>query len=311
LLIIAVDIGGIKMEIKSDSSRTTERRNQASMKIDQMKTEGILHLINKEDKKIADAVKNEIGNIEKAVENITEKMKKGGRLFYVGAGTSGRLGVLDAVECEPTFSISPGKIVGILAGGEKAMFRSQENIEDNAELGAKKIEEYSITENDTVVGIAASGKTPFVLGAIKEAQQRKALGIGISCTEKSELADISDIDITPIVGPEVLTGSTRMKAGTAQKMVLNMISTTVMIKLGKVYSNLMVDLNPTNEKLRTRANNIFTIITDADKETAENYLKKANYKVKEAVIMYDKGVSLKRAEELLVKNEEILRNVIT
>jgi N-acetylmuramic acid 6-phosphate etherase len=311
LLIIAVDIGGIKMEIKSDSSRTTERRNQASMKIDQMKTEGILHLINKEDKKIADAVKNEIGNIEKAVENITEKMKKGGRLFYVGAGTSGRLGVLDAVECEPTFSISPGKIVGILAGGEKAMFRSQENIEDNAELGAKKIEEYSITENDTVVGIAASGKTPFVLGAIKEAQQRKALGIGISCTEKSELADISDIDITPIVGPEVVTGSTRMKAGTAQKMVLNMISTTVMIKLGKVYSNLMVDLNPTNEKLRTRANNIFTIITDADKETAENHLKKANYKVKEAVIMYDKGVSLKRAEELLVKNEEILRNVIT
>ena len=295
---------------QNNKKRITEKRNNESMEIDKMDTDQILHLINKEDAKIASAVNDEIKNIEKAVDKITENMKKGGRLFYIGAGTSGRLGVLDAAECEPTFSISPNKVVGILAGGKEAMFRAQENIEDSAELGAEKIKEYNLDKNDSLVGIAASGKTPFVLGAIKEAKKRNSLTVGLSCTENSALADMSDIEITPIVGPEVVTGSTRMKAGTSQKMVLNMISTTVMIKLGKVYSNLMVDLNPTNEKLRIRANKIFTIITDADSEIAEEFLQKADYAVKEAVIMYEKEVNEEEAKELLNKNEGILRKII-
>ncbi|MGM0409423.1 MAG: N-acetylmuramic acid 6-phosphate etherase [Bacillota bacterium] len=296
--------------IENTKKRITEKRNKASMKIDKMKTEEILDLINKEDQKVAKAVKDEIINIEKAVDIITEKMRKGGRLFYVGAGTSGRLGVLDAAECEPTFSISPNKVVGILAGGKEAMFKAQENIEDNENLGVNKIEEHNIGENDSVIGIAASGKTPFVLGAIKEAKKRGALTVALSCTKKSRLSELSEVAITPIVGPEVVTGSTRMKAGSAQKMVLNMISTTVMIKLGKVYSNLMVDLNPTNEKLRNRAQDIFTLITDATNNTAKKYLEKSNYNLKEAIVMYEKKLSKEKAKKLLKKHKGILRNVI-
>ena len=296
---------------QNTKKRITEKRNSKSTKIDQMATNKILKLINEEDKKVAKAVEKEIPQIEKAVKIITEKMQRGGRLFYVGAGTSGRLGVLDAVECEPTFSISPEKVVGILAGGKKAMFKAQENIEDDEKLGRQKISEYNIDEKDTVVGIAASGKTPFVLGALKEANQRNAFGVGLSCTKNSLLTDISDLAITPIVGPEVVTGSTRMKAGTAQKMVLNMLSTTVMIKLGKVYSNLMVDLNATNEKLRVRAQDIFTLITNADNNLAQKYLKETDYELKEAVVMYEKNVDLKKAKELLRKNEGILRRVIS
>jgi len=295
---------------QNTKKRITEKRNPSSTKIDQMRTNEILKLINKEDQKVAKAVKKEIPNIEKIVEIITEKMKKGGRLFYVGAGTSGRLGVLDAVECEPTFSISPEKVVGILAGGKDAMFKAQENIEDNENLGSQKIADYNIQKKDTVVGIAASGKTPFVLGAIKEANQRKASTVALSCTKDSFLEELSELAIIPIVGPEVVTGSTRMKAGTAQKMVLNMLSTTVMIKLGKVYSNLMVDLNATNEKLRVRARDIFTLITDGDKEIAGKYLKETDYNLKEAIVMYEKKVDLKEAKELLKVNEGILRNVI-
>ena len=295
---------------QNTKKRITEKRNSKSTKIDQMATNKILKLINEEDKKVAKAVEKEIPQIEKAVKIITEKMQRGGRLFYLGAGTSGRLGVLDAVECEPTFSISPEKVVGILAGGKKAMFKAQENIEDDEKLGRQKISEYNIDEKDTVVGIAASGKTPFVLGALKEANQRNAFGVGLSCTKNSLLTDISDLAITPIVGPEVVTGSTRMKAGTAQKMVLNMLSTTVMIKLGKVYSNLMVDLNATNEKLRVRAQDIFTLITNADNNLAQKYLKETDYELKEAVVMYEKNVDFKKAKELLRKNEGILRRVI-
>ena len=237
-------------------------------------------------------------------------MKKGGRLFYVGAGTSGRLGILDAVECKPTFSVSPDRVIGILAGGEKAMFRSQEDIEDDAKLGAEKIRDYNITENDSVVGIAASGKTPFVIGAVEEAKKLGAFTASLVCNNNSPLAGAAEEEITPIVGPEVITGSTRMKAGTAQKMVLNMISTTVMIKQGKVYSNLMVDLQPTNEKLRNRAIDIFTIITAAEEEIAAEYLKRTDYELKEAVIMYKKGVDLAEARKMLKENDNILKKVI-
>jgi N-acetylmuramic acid 6-phosphate etherase len=237
-------------------------------------------------------------------------MQKGGRLFYVGAGTSGRLGILDAVECKPTFSVSPERVIGILAGGEKAMFRSQEDIEDNAELGAEKIRSYEISPNDCVVGIAASGKTPFVIGAVEAARKEGAFTAALVCNQDSALAAAAEMGMAVIVGPEVVTGSTRMKAGTAQKMILNMISTTVMIKQGKVYSNLMVDLQPTNDKLRSRAQNIFKIITAAEDQIAAEYLKRANYELKEAVIMYEKGVELKEAQKLLAENDGVLKKVI-
>lgn len=290
--------------------RITEKRNPNTYQIDELQTSEILKTINKEDMKVAEAVKKEIANIEKVIDQIAPRMKRGGRLFYVGAGTSGRLGILDAVECKPTFSVSPERVVGILAGGEKAMFKSQEDIEDNAELGAEKIRGYEINENDSVVGIAASGKTPFVIGAVKEAKMLGAFTAAIVCNNNSPLAAAADLEITPIVGPEVITGSTRMKAGTAQKMILNMISTTVMIKQGKVYSNLMVDLQPTNDKLRNRARDIFTIITSADELIAEEYLKRCNYELKEAVVMYKKGVELREAQKMLAENDGILKKVI-
>lgn len=297
------------MKIKS-KKRITEKRNEDTYQIDELQTAEVLKIINREDKKVAEAVENEIKNIQRVIDRIVPGMKKGGRLFYVGAGTSGRLGILDAVECKPTFSVSPDRVIGILAGGEKAMFRSQEDIEDNAELGAKKIREYEITENDSVIGIAASGKTPFVIGAVEEAKKLGAFTAALVCNNNSALAAAAEEQIVPIVGPEVITGSTRMKAGTAQKMVLNMISTTVMIKQGKVYSNLMVDLQPSNEKLRKRAIDIFTIITAADKEIAAEYLARTDYELKEAVVMYKKGVDLSEAEKMLKENDNILKRVI-
>jgi len=294
----------------NSKKRITEKRNPATYQIDEQQTSEVLKIINNEDKKVAAAVEKEIKNIRKVIDQIVPGMKKGGRLFYVGAGTSGRLGILDAVECKPTFSVSPDRVIGILAGGKKAMFRSQEDIEDKAELGAEKIREYKITENDSVVGIAASGKTPFVIGAVEEAKKLGAFTAALVCNNKSLLASVAEIAITTIVGPEVITGSTRMKAGTAQKMVLNMISTTVMIKQGKVYSNLMVDLQPSNEKLRNRAIDIFTIITAAEKEIAAEYLTRTDFELKEAVIMYKKGVDLAEAKKLLKKNDNILKRVI-
>ena len=302
--------GGMKMASKTNDFRITEKRNPASMKIDKMDTEEILQLINKEDKGVAEAVEEEIPQINNVIDMVAERMKKGGRLFYVGAGTSGRLGVLDAVECVPTFSVASDRVIGILAGGEKAMFRAQENIEDNQDFGAEAICNYEIGENDSVIGIAASGKTPYVIGAVKEANKRGAFTASLVCTNDSKLAEATQMAMTPIVGPEVVTGSTRMKAGTAQKMILNMISTTVMIKLGKVYSNLMVDLNASNQKLRQRAENIFQIITDAGREEAKEYLSRAEFNVKKAIVMYVKCCSLKEAEQLLAANNGVLREVI-
>lgn len=297
------------MKIQS-KKRITEKRNQETYQIDELKTAEVLKIINREDKKVAEAVEREIDNIQRVIDRIVPGMKKGGRLIYVGAGTSGRLGILDAVECKPTFSVSPDRVIGILAGGEKAMFRSQEDIEDDAILGAKKIRELELSKNDSVIGIAASGKTPFVIGAVEEAGKLGAFTAALVCNNNSPLAAAAAEKIVPIVGPEVITGSTRMKAGTAQKMVLNMISTTVMIKQGKVYSNLMVDLQPSNEKLRNRAIDIFTIITAAEAEIAAEYLKKTDYELKEAVVMYEKGVELEKARELLALNDGILKKII-
>ena len=290
--------------------RITEQRNPNTYQIDELQTADVLKIINQEDKKVAAAVNKIIPKIQQVIDRIAPRMKKGGRLFYVGAGTSGRLGILDAVECKPTFSVSPERVIGILAGGEKAMFRSQEDIEDNAELGAEKIRSYEISPNDCVVGIAASGKTPFVIGAVEAARKEGAFTAALVCNQDSALAAAAEMGMAVIVGPEVVTGSTRMKAGTAQKMILNMISTTVMIKQGKVYSNLMVDLQPTNDKLRSRAQNIFKIITAAENQIAAEYLKRANYELKEAVIMYEKGVELKEAQKLLAENDGVLKKVI-
>jgi len=290
--------------------RITEQRNPNTYQIDELQTADVLKIINQEDKKVAAAVNKIIPKIQQVIDRIAPRMKKGGRLFYVGAGTSGRLGILDAVECKPTFSVSPERVIGILAGGEKAMFRSQEDIEDNAELGAEKIRSYEISPNDSVVGIAASGKTPFVIGAVEAARKEGAFTAALVCNQDSALAAAAEMGMAVIVGPEVVTGSTRMKAGTAQKMILNMISTTVMIKQGKVYSNLMVDLQPTNDKLRSRAQNIFKIITAAENQIAAEYLKRANYELKEAVIMYEKGVELKEAQKLLAENDGVLKKVI-
>ncbi len=245
------------MTIKKQISPVTESRNPSSMNIDLLPTQEVLELINREDQRVAEAVQAVIPAITKAVDLIAERMKDGGRLIYIGAGTSGRMGVLDAVECGPTFSLEPGKVIGIMAGGQGAMFEAKEAVEDHYQFGKDEICRYQIKSQDCVVGIAASGKTPYVLGALKEAKDRGAVSIMVYCNEATPMAEKPDVEINPVVGPEVLTGSTRMKAGTAQKMVLNMISTAVMIKLGKVYSNLMVDLNATNHKLVERAESIF------------------------------------------------------
>ena len=298
------------MALNNIVSIITEERNPVSMKIDQMNTEEIIRLINQEDAKVAEAVRAEIPAIKRTVDMIVDRMRKGGRLFYVGAGTSGRSGILDAIECVPTFSVEKGKVVGILAGGEKAMFISQEETEDDFDMGAKVIKKYSINDLDSVIGIAASGNTPYVLGAIEEAKKHGALTMGLVCIIGSLLGKKVDIAIAPIVGPEVITGSTRMKAGTAQKIVLNTISTTVMIKLGKVYSNLMIALNPTNYKLRERAKNIFMEITNANYDAAEEYLKKADYNIKAAIVMYRKGVTLEKALKLLEEKKGILTRII-
>lgn len=290
--------------------KVTETRNNNSMNIDQISTCKILEIINREDGKVIEAVQNEIKNISSVIDLIAQKMKKGGRLFYIGAGTSGRLGVLDAVECIPTFSMEPGRVVGILAGGEKAMFVAQENIEDNLLMGVREVEKYDMGVLDSIVGIAASGDTPFVVGALQEAKKRGTSTFGLVCNHNSQIEKEVELTIKPIVGPEVLTGSTRMKAGTAQKIVLNMISTTVMIKMGKVYSNLMVDLKATNKKLRERARDIFMTVTNESYQLATEYLSKADYSVKPAIIMYELGIDKDSAEKLLKKAGGILRNVL-
>lgn len=292
-------------------TQITECRNPSSMDMDLLPTEELLRLINREDHRVAEAVRTVIPAITKAVDLIVERMKQGGRLLYIGAGTSGRLGVLDAVECIPTFSLEPGRVIGIIAGGKEAMFKAKEAVEDKFQLGARDIARYKVEKRDSVVGIAASGKTPYVLGALEAAKKRGALTVFLYCSEETPMEQKPDVEINPVVGPEVLTGSTRMKAGTAQKMVLNMISTAAMMKLGKVYSNLMVDLNATNHKLIARAENIFMEITGADEKTAKEFLVRANYRVKPAIVMYKRGCSLAEAQELLAAHDGFLRHVLT
>ena len=270
----------------------TEARNPASEHIDELSTFDMLSLINREDATVAAAVAAELPSIAKAVDAIAARFSEGGRLFYIGAGTSGRLGVLDASECPPTFNTPPDLVQGLIAGGDRALRLSSEHSEDSPEEGANDLIAACFTETDTLVGIAASGRTPYVLGALIHARSLGALTIGLSCVEDSPVAQHSEIAITPVTGPEVITGSTRMKAGTATKLVLNMLSTGVMIRTGAVYGNLMVNVKPTNAKLIDRAHRIIVAATGCDRPTAERLLHEAG-SVKVAIAMHQ--LSLPRA----------------
>jgi N-acetylmuramic acid 6-phosphate etherase len=267
----------------------TEQVNPASARIDALPTEQILEVINAEDRKVADAVAQVIPAIARAVDSIVEAMQAGGRLFYIGAGTSGRLGVLDAAECPPTFNAGPEMVQGIMAGGERALAHATETTEDDPAIGARDLRERGFTGRDVLVGIAASGRTPYVLGGIAEARRLGAVTAGISCTPDSELARAVQIAITPLTGPEVVAGSTRMKAGTATKLVLNMISTAVFVRLGYVYGNLMVNVQPKNSKLRDRAQRIIAQATGVGYDAAGDLLKAAGDNVSKAIKMGKDG----------------------
>lgn len=263
---------------------TTEQRNSATANIDKCSTLEMVRLINDEDKKIAAAVEKVLPQIAKAVDLIANKLESGGRLIYIGAGTSGRLGVLDASECPPTFGVNPEMVQGIIAGGNVALTCAVEGAEDDTAAAVTDLKEKNFSAADVLVGIAASGRTPYVLGGIDYAKKISASTVGISCVENSALAKIVDIDITPITGAEVITGSTRMKAGTATKMVLNMLTTGAMIRLGKVYGNLMVDVHATNDKLRDRAKRIVMAATNCTEQQAVDALEKFNGHAKSAIL---------------------------
>jgi N-acetylmuramic acid 6-phosphate etherase len=278
----------------------TEQPNPASAGIDELPTEEVLRVINNEDRKVAEAVGREIPNIARAVDAIVDAIEKGGRLFYIGAGTSGRLGVLDASECPPTYSVPPQLVNGIIAGGESALSHATEASEDDAEMGARDLSARGFTAGDVLVGIAASGRTPYVLGAVAAARALGAVTAGVSCTPDSELARAVDIPITPVPGPEVVAGSTRMKAGTAQKLVLNMLSTATFIRLGYVYGNLMVNVQPRNEKLVDRARRIVMSAAGVAYERAAELLD-AGGSVRTAIVMGKAGVDRAEAERRLEK----------
>lgn len=261
----------------------TEQRNPASTHIDQVPTLEALRIINDEDRKVADSITPELPRIAQAVDGIVERMKRGGRLFYIGAGTSGRLGVLDASECPPTFNVSYDLVQGIMAGGMDALYKATEATEDDPAAGVRDLTARGFTANDILCGIAASGRTPYVLGAIAEARRLGGLTLGVSCTDRSQLSAAVDIPIEPKPGPEVVTGSTRLKAGTATKLVLNMLTTTAMIRLGYVHSNLMVNVQPKNEKLVARAKRIISQAAGVDEARAAELLAEANNVVREAI----------------------------
>jgi N-acetylmuramic acid 6-phosphate etherase len=270
----------------------------------------IVRIINKEDAGIARAIAREASNIAKAVDIIVRAFEDGGRLFYVGAGTSGRLGVLDASECPPTFGVSPSMVQGIIAGGRRALVRSVEGAEDHEEEGAKAIDRKKISPNDVVTGIAACGLTLFVRGAIKRAKERGAATLFVTCAPEAKKYIFADVIINPVVGPEIITGSTRMKAGTATKLVLNTLTTTAMIKIGKVYGNLMVDLRATNAKLLDRAERIVSDATGVSRQKAKSLLAKANGESKIAILMQMKNISPEKAKEILSQTNHSLRKAI-
>ncbi|MBS9879126.1 N-acetylmuramic acid 6-phosphate etherase [Vibrio sp. 665] len=293
------------------SHLVSEGRNPDTMDIDLLPSLDIVQRINQQDKLVPLAVEKVLPEIAEAVDKITEAFKVGGRLFYIGAGTSGRLGVLDASECPPTFGTDPEMVVGIIAGGKEAMFRAKEGAEDDPTLGEQDLKENMLTQRDVVVGIAASGRTPYVIGGLEYANKLGATTVALSCNPDSPIADIADIAISPVVGPEALTGSTRLKSGTAQKLVLNMLTTASMIRLGKSYQNLMVDVKATNAKLVARAARIVMQATDCTNQEAKTALKETDYDAKLAILMILTGLDKESATEQLKAKQGYLRKVVS
>jgi N-acetylmuramic acid 6-phosphate etherase len=287
----------------------TEARNPASERLDELSTVEMLQVLHQGDREAVSAVERELPHIAAAVDAISDRIRKGGRLFYLGAGTSGRLGVLDASECPPTYNTPPELVQGLIAGGDVALRRSVERAEDDPEQGALDLVDHRFTGNDVLVGIAASGRTPYVLGAMEQARSLGALTIGLTCVPCSPIAQAAELAITPETGPEVVTGSTRMKAGTATKLVLNMLSTGALVHLGYVYGNLMVNVQPTNVKLQDRAARIIAAITGLDTVKAAELLARAG-SVKVAVVMQQRGLSRADAEARLAAAHGGLREAL-
>lgn len=288
----------------------TEARNPATEDMDLLSTLEMVRLMNEEDARVAQAVAGELERIAQAIDAITERMRQGGRLIYLGAGTSGRLGVLDASETLPTFNVPADMVVGVIAGGEKALTQAVENAEDDRQAGERDVLALNITEKDCMVGIAASGQTPYTLSGMSAARSRGALVISLACNHPSPMAALADIYIAPITGPEVISGSTRLKAGTAQKMVLNMISTCVMVRLGKTYSNLMVDVQPNNAKLRERARRIVEQACGLSPEQAAEQLDRAGGEAKVAIVASLAEVTPEEARLLLAQADGSVRKAI-
>lgn len=291
------------MENLNLASLGTEMRNQESARLDELSSLEALRLMNQEDSKVPQAISKVLPVIDEVVQQVTKVLEAGGRLIYMGAGTSGRLGVLDAVECRPTFGTSDDQIMGLIAGGEEAMFRANENIEDQKSSGVADLKAIHLSSKDIVIGIAASGRTPYVIGGLEYANAIGAQTVGLVCNLNSEIKKVAKTTIEVDCGPEVLTGSTRLKSGTAQKLILNMISTVSMVGLGKVYQNLMVDVQPTNEKLRERSLRILMEATGLDKQAAKEVYEQADKNLKVAILMHLLGVSKPEAQERLLASK--------
>lgn len=289
---------------------TTESRNPASERIDTLSPLEIVRLMNAEDARVPDAIGREAPAIARAIEVIADRMRRGGRLIYMGAGTSGRLGVLDAAECPPTFSTLPELVVGLIAGGYTALTRAVEGAEDHPEFAVEDLRRANLTAYDVVVGIATSGRTPYVIGGLRYAREVGAYAIGLACNDGSALSDVADLMITPVVGPEVVSGSTRLKAGTATKLVLNMLTTGTMVQLGKTYGNLMVDLKATNTKLIQRTRRIVAELTGLTEDEAESLLRQCDGELKTAVVMHRHSLSAEEARTLLRNARGQLRQAL-
>jgi N-acetylmuramic acid 6-phosphate etherase len=295
---------------KSNDPRITERRNPASKNLDRMSALQIVRLMNREDHKVASAVARELPAIARAVDAIVHRMERGGRLIYVGAGTSGRLAILDASECPSTFSTPSGLVRALIAGGRKAITGPVEGAEDRPKDAERDLKKIGLRSTDALVGIAASGTTPYVLGAIRYGKRRKAITIGISCNRNSPLERLTNIAIALVVGPEVLTGSTRLKSGTAQKMALNMLSTAVMVRLGHAYDNLMIDHGIANEKLRKRSRQILEIASTRSVSAVEHALRQSEHDLRVALVMLKSGVSASQARKKLADSNGKLRKAL-
>lgn len=289
----------------------SETRNPATMGLDEMSTLEMVSCFNREDRKVPEAIEKVLPAIAQAVDLAAAALKAGGRLIYLGAGTSGRLGVLDASECPPTFGVPYGMVIGLIAGGPGALLKAVEGAEDDAALGEADLVALNLTATDMVVGLAASGRTPYVIGALRYARQLGCATAAISCNPDSPIAHEAQVAISPVVGPEALTGSTRLKSGTAQKLVLNMLSTGAMVKLGKVYENLMVDVKATNVKLVDRACRIVVEATGAERSQAEAALTQTGFEVKPAILMILAGIDAEEAQQRLQQHDGYLRAALT